>query len=89
MDGLSQSLYPRQGTNSSVGLRAAEAERAEWQGRDPPPRGSTHRPPQVDELLPHLGHQGFLGHQGPVQALVELDQLAMHLRHLQHTSITQ
>lgn len=47
-------------------------------------RGSTHRPPEVNELLPHLGHEGFLGHQGPVQALVELDQLAVHLRHLEH-----
>lgn len=50
------------------------------------PGGSTHRPAQVDELLPHLGHEGFLGHQGPVQALVELNQLAVHLRHLEHTS---
>lgn len=45
----------------------------------------THRPPEVDELLPHLGHKGFLGHQGPVQALVELDQLSVHLCHLEHT----
>lgn len=45
----------------------------------------THRSPEVDELLPHLGHEGFLGHQGPVQALVELDQLSVHLRHLEHT----
>lgn len=53
------------------------------------PGRSTHRSPQVNELLPHLGHEGLLGHQGPVQALVELNQLAVHLRHLEHTSTTR
>lgn len=66
----------------------ADRERAGRQGRDLP-RWETHRSPEIDELPPHLRHEGFLGHQGPVQALIELHQLAVHLRHLEHTSTQQ
>lgn len=75
-------------------LWAAEAGKTDKAGRrarlEPRfPGRSTHRSPQVNELLSHLGHEGLLGHQGPVQALVELNQLAVHLRYLEHTSTTR
>lgn len=62
------------------GLRAAEAVGRRRAGlRALRPRGSV-------SSCRIWENEGFLGHQGPVQALIELDQLPVHLRHLQHTS---
>lgn len=59
-------------------------EQAESSGRARPALvGSTHRASEVNQLLPHLRYQGLLGHQGPVQTLVELNQLPVHLGDLQ------
>lgn len=45
----------------------ARVGRGRWHGKDlPGGLGSTYRTSEVNQLLPHLGHQSFFGHQGPV-----------------------